>query len=222
MTFDIVADYQDFLLPIALLILFLVFFVSFALYVQFKLKKKAGQVDRALKVLEKNDPIWRKEKLITYIDHYIEDVTTSWSDKDRVKLKDLLTENFYEIRSKKLDKMDEVGQRNVIDNIQIQDILLVDVQDYTDDELDRFTARIKYLAVNFTKNFKDQWEEPRWDEDVDPNPEMEAQDYIEFWTFLRQGKGWKLAKIEKEWKEGDYTDRDPVLKDEKYMPVEDI
>jgi len=213
---------QNFLLPLILLILFIIIFISVALYRYFKLKRKVHQVDHALRILEKNDPIWRKEHLITFIEFFMKEVMGAWSAKDRGKLGTLLSGNLYEIREKMLEKLDEVGQFNVIDDIQLDEIILVDVKDFTDDELDRFTARIRYDAVNFTKNYRDKWEAPRWGKDVDPNPDMESKEYIEFWTFLRHGKSWKLAKLEKEWKEGDYTDSEPVLKDEKYMAVEDI
>ena len=115
-----------------------------------------------------------------------------------------------------MNKLDDVGQVNVIEDLNVKEILLVDVQDFTNDEFDRFSARVRYSAVNFTKNFRDKWEEPKWGEDVDPNPEMESKEYTEFWTFVRSGDTWKLNRIEKEWKEWNYINSDPVLEDEKY------
>ncbi len=207
---------ESLIFPLALLIFFIMVFLTFALITHLKLKKKVGKVEEALKDISKGDPIWKKEQLTTFVEFFIKELMKAWSAKDRIGLKGLLSGDQYAVREKKLDKLDEVGQVNVIDDVKIKDILLVDVQDFTNDEFDRFSAKVCYEAVNFTKNFRDKWEEPKWGEDVDPNPEMEPKEYTEFWTFTRSGDTWKLNRIDKEWKEWNYINTDPVLEDEKY------
>jgi hypothetical protein len=213
-------EYDDsILLPLVILILFLIVFVSYALWTHIRLRRKVGKVEEALKRLEKKDPIWRKEQLETFVEFFMKELLKAWSGKDREKLKGLISTDLYPTRERILDKMDEVGQFNVVDVLKVHEILLVDIKDFTNDEFDRFTARIRYDAVNFTKNYRDKWEEPKWGEDVDSNPDKESKEYIEFWTFVRRGETWKLHRLEKEWKEGDYASSDPVLEDEKYEDI---
>ncbi|MCK4613629.1 MAG: TIM44-like domain-containing protein [Thermoplasmata archaeon] len=183
----------------------------------YKLKRKLDQVDKALQIIGKNDPIWRKNYLLIIARHAFRKIQRAWSEKDRGALRALLTKDLCIKWEALLDKMDEVGQRNIVDRITIEEVLMIDVKDFTNDDLDRFTARIKASAVRYTVDTKNEWEEPKWDDDADPNPGMESKEFIEFWTFQRHGDSWRLTNVEKEWKEGDYTDTGPVLKDEKYM-----
>jgi len=220
--FQVMAVEEEYILPIILIVLFLAIFISISLHRFFKLRRKITKVEGALDELEKNDPLWTKKHLEAFVEIYTTDLMKAWSTKDREQLRTLLSEGLYMRRVEMIDRMDAVKQVNVIDDLRVQDIQFVDVKDYTDDSLDRFTARIRYNAVNFTMNYRDKWEEPEWGEDIDSNPEMESREYIEFWTFLRHDATWKLARVEKEWKEGNYTDTEPVLKDEKYMKIEDI
>lgn len=206
------------LLPIAILVLFILIFLTYALMTHFRLKRKVGKVDAALEGLAKNDPVWSKERLLAFTDRSFHELMDAWSKKDRDLLADLLSNDLNLARGKILDELENVGQINVIDSVVIKEILFVDVQDFTNDEFDRFTVRLQYEAVNFTKNFRGNWEEPKWGENLDANPEMESRKYVEFWTYVRHGDSWKLHRMEKEWKEGNYLEKEPILEDEKYEP----
>ena len=205
------------LLPIAILILFVLIFLIYALMTHFKLRRKVGKVDDALEELARNDPVWNKERLLGFVDGHTRGLMRAWSAKDRETLKVLLSTDLYLNREQVLEKLDSVKQTNVIDSVEIKEVLFVDVQDFTNDEFDRFTIRLEYDAVNYTKDHRGNWAEPAWGgADIDANPEMKSRTYIEFWTYLRTGDSWKLHQMEKEWKEGNYTDSEPILEDEKY------
>ena len=218
--FETLLDLEgDLMLPLAFLILFIIIFLGYALMTYLKLRNKVGKVDEALADLGKLDPVWSKERLLSFINLYTTDLMRAWSSKDRDKLREMVSDDLYSAREKVLDTLDEVRQSNVIEDFRIREVLFVDVQDFTNDEFDRFTARIKYVAINYTKNWRDRWEEPKWDDDADPNPGMTSKEYTEFWTFLRSGDSWKLHRMEKEWKEGNFVATDPLLEDEKYGDV---
>ncbi len=211
-------DIGDYWLTLVLLILFGLIFLIFTLHTRRLLEQKVNVVNQALDVLERNDPIWRKKHLMQTVETRCTEIQYARSTMNRTILKKLLTDELFTAWGKQFDRMVQSGQVYVIDPIRIDQVLLVDIKDFTDDDLDRFTARIKGSSVRYTKNGETgKWEEPRWDEHVFSNQEMEPEDFIEFWTFQRQRNIWLLEKIETEWREGDYTESHPVLADEKYQ-----
>lgn len=211
-------DIGDYWLTLILLILFGLIFLIFTLHTRRMLEKKVNVVNEVLDILEKNDPIWRKKNLTKIVESGCIEVQNARSTMNINILKKHLTDDLLKKWTEDFQKMKKVGQVYVIDPFRIDQILLVDIKDFTDDDLDRFTARIKGSSVRYTKNSETgKWEVPKWDEHVFSNQEMEPEDFIEFWTFRRLGDTWLLEKIETEWREGDYTESDPVLSDEKYQ-----
>ena len=89
--------------------------------------------------------------------------------------------------------------------------------DHTDDEEDRFTARITASAVDYTiDEGTGKWAFPRWKPEVDPNRSMQRSTFTEFWTFQWKGKGCKLIRIDQKGAGSRYSGMKNVLQDEKY------
>ena len=198
-------------------LLFLTIFLLIIIIYYHRLHRKVALVGKALDFIEKHDPVWRKEHLQKTVKSTFLEVLGAWDKGNREALRKYLTPELYSQWTGLLDRMREKGQREVIGGIEIRGIMLIDIKDYTDDTLDRFTARIHYRAAKYTVNENGEWVEPEWAENLDPNPGKEQKEFIEFWTFQRSGKDWKLTAVEQEWKEGNYMDSEPVLADEKYM-----
>jgi len=214
---NVLAPQGEYWLTVLLGLLFLTIFLLIIIITYHRLHRKVELVEKALNYIEKHDPVWRKEHLQRTVRRTFLEVQRAWSERDREALRRYLTSELYAEWEGLLNRMEEAGQRNVIRDIEIRGIMLIDIRDYTDDTMDRFTARISYRAVKYTVNESGEWVEPAWAENLDPNPGKEKKEFLEFWTFQRTGKDWKLAAVEQEWKEGNYTDSEPVLADEKYM-----
>ena len=197
-------------------ILFLTLFLIITIIYYLKLQRKVALVKEALRYIERYDPFWRKEYLYSTVKKAFFEVLKAWSNIDKAALRSRLTPELYSRWEKRMNRMEEVRQREVIWDIELKRIMFIDIQDYTDDSLDRFTARIRYRAVRYTVNYEGEWMKPAWEENIDPNPGMEQKEYIEFWTFARSESDWKVAAVEQEWKEGDYLNSEPVLLDKKY------
>lgn len=89
--------------------------------------------------------------------------------------------------------------------------------DHTDDEEDRFTARITASAVDYTiDEGTGTWAFPRWKPEADPNRSMQRSIFTEFWTFQWKGKGCKLIRIDQKGAGSRYSGMKNVLQDEKY------
>ena len=141
----------------------------------------------------------------------------AWTHKDREIMQGMLTPDIYMKWKEMQDNMESLGQRNVVKDVIIEDVEILDIQDYTDDEKDRFTARISASAIDFTVNAKTgKWTYPRWKSDVDSNPSKGRKSFTELWTFQWKGEGCKLIKIDQEAGESKYIYSENVLEDGKY------
>lgn len=162
-----------------------------------------------------------EEKLMEFTKDTFLQLQDAWSNKDREIMQGMLTPSIWTDWKKMMDAMDKFHQRNLIKDVLIHEILLVDIRDYTDDEEDRFTAKITASAVDYSiDEVSGKWASPRWKNNVDPNITMQRSTFTEFWTFQWKGKGCKLIQIDQDGFGSRYSGVANVLKDEKYMKEE--
>jgi len=179
-------------------------------------RKKVEQVNRALLKIERYDPHWNQEYLMEFVEWAFIVIQDAWSRKDRKKLRELLMDGVYRKWKPMLDRMDRYGQRNIMKHLRVRKIQIIDVKDYTDDQQDRFTVRIRATAVDYTIDRNGKWTVPKWKPGLDPNRLKLTKTLVELWTFQRDGEEWKLGKVDQTGSELNYTKPDPVLKDRKY------
>ncbi len=112
------------------------------------IKYKALRVNRILDKSANEDAIWNKEKLEKFVrDSYIK-MQTAWMKQDMNHVQDIITSELYDIYQRMLDNQNRVGIYNHIDEVRIEKVEFVGVEDYIDDNYDRFTAYISGHMVD--------------------------------------------------------------------------
>ena len=200
---------------ICVLLMFIVGFSLFGILWLWR-RHKIETVGKILQRLEKDEPWWNRERLIGFTGKAFTDIKTAWSEKERTKLERMLDGNLYAEWSAVLDTMDDLGQRNVTRDMEIGKIDIVDLQDYTNEERDRFTAEISATTTDYTVDGDGEWVDPGWSETAHENPFMEPAPVTELWTFIFHQGEWKLMKVEQASAEMKYVVHRPVLEDEKH------
>ncbi len=179
-------------------------------------KLKQSQIEQALEVLGQKDPAWRREKLHQFATNLFLMFQQAWSNKDRETLQMLMTVKLYNEWKVMLDKMDRHRQRNVMEEVEVIDLEIVDLADYTDDEMDTFTARIKASAVDYTVDERGRIVTPEWKDNQTANTTKSSESFTEYWTFIRVTDTWILKSVDQSYSERRFIKRPPVLKDQKY------
>ena len=169
---------------------------AYYLYQLYLRMQKIWLVNSALKILERQDPIWRKQKLIRFVKNLFILFQRAWSNKDRDTLKMLMTESLFGEWAELLDKMDEMGQRNVLQGLRVASVNIIDVRDYKNDDLDTFSAEISAIAVDYTVDNKGQWTIPKWKKNLDSNMLRLPKPFIEVWNFIRSENTWILKHVD--------------------------
>ena len=96
-------------------------------------------------------------------------------------LRGMLTPAIFSEWNIMLNAMDYHHQRNVVEKVNVKQIELVDVRDYTNDERDQFTAKITASFVDYTIDEQTgRWAYPRWKQCVDPNQFRSRSTFTEF------------------------------------------
>lgn len=196
--------------------------VFYIYYMYLKREKKLRGVDETLDTLKHFDPIWDKEKIILFTKEEFKGIMNAWSNKDREFLKTHLTPELYKEWMIMVGKMDELGQTNLLNNLSVEEVILVDVEDFTDDTQDHYTASIIGSAKDHTVDADGNWVRPGWSKDAEPNPRMEVQYFARLWTFYRSGDSWKLSKVDHGSAEWSYIKSKIIRSDKKYAPLVDI
>jgi predicted lipid-binding transport protein (Tim44 family) len=103
----------------------------------------------------------------------------------------------------RVDGMRAKGERNVMDDLSLDEVRIVEVKNYRDQDKDIFTACLDAAATDYTVN------ESGWvvgsntgSRRKRANNEKSHEKFREFWTFERNNKKWLLLRVDQanEWK----------------------
>lgn len=194
--------------------------IIYIYYMYLKREKKLRGVEETLDSLKGFDPIWDKEKIIAFTKEEFTGIMNAWSNKDREFLRTHLTTELYDAWIVLIDTMDEIGQKNLLKDLTVEEIILVDVEDYTDDAQDHYTASIIGSAKDYTVDPEGNWVQPGWG-DAEPNPQKVLIHFARLWTFFRSGDSWKLSKVDHGSEEWSYIKSRIIRSDEKYGELVD-
>lgn len=202
--------------PVIILYLFLILCIALGYFFLWQRKDfKLRQVRTSLAVLKKKEPYWDREKLEALVKERYMGIQEAWSAQDREKLKPLLKPELFQEWCQSFDRMEELGQKNIVEKTKVLEAQLIDIQDYLDDEEDCFTAIIKAQAADYTVDSRGKLVVPEWRERSE-GEELggSVEKFVELWTFEREGQDWALRTVEEGEIERMYVFRDVVLEDD--------
>lgn len=149
--------------------------------------KRAQKTEQDIAVASQTDQIWNKANMLEYAKNVFMQYQSDWSTFNINNMQKYLTSSYAQHNLLLLRVLRELGRTNRMSNIVITNALIMDMHDDIDNSRDSYTVAFEAsaqdeLIENATGKvlFKDK------------------TTYIEQWTFVRNGNGWLLGRIDQE------------------------
>ncbi|MEI6211194.1 MAG: polymorphic toxin-type HINT domain-containing protein, partial [bacterium] len=164
---------------------------------------KAAKTAKLLEFLARQDPMMRPADLRQTAQSIFCKLQACWTARDYGPMQPLLMADLYGRHVQQLAGMKRNHEINVLDNLQVLRIDLVHVRYLNKPDQCQFTGLI-------TARARDYYKDDRTGNMV--RGDQTAATFQEFWTFQRQGTGWKLREVEQ-------TRESDALKDENFVEM---
>lgn len=161
------------------------FIASVVLYFYLLRKRKAANARKLLHAIAIEDPVWNVDLLeeITF-DLYFK-YQKAWAEQDLSVIASYLTPGFYQKNCQRLALQVEEGVKYHRENIKIKILDIVGVEDYQNNDKDRFKAYIEAYLDTYTS----------FDGEIHEMTEKYKREE-QIYTFCRKGDVWLLDNIE--------------------------
>ncbi len=182
------------LLPIA---------IVYAWYLNRKINKKKKATELLLNTLAQSDPAWKETDLEEHARQTFLQIEAAWSKQDLAQLESLLHPQLFSEWKAQIELMQSIGERNIMENLRIDDVRLVEAQNYRDKEKDIFTACIDAAATDYTIGANGEIVSSNTgSRRKQANKEKSQEAFREFWTYERHDDNWLLLRIDQltDWK----------------------
>lgn len=187
---------------------FLIIYMLYAWYANNKVSYKEAEVSLELEEMAQKDSSWDEEKLLEHSDMIFYQVQNALANKDIEALQEYLHPSLFEKWESQV-KDAESGNYSNMAHKQIEDIKVVDIDNYIDNERDTYAVAIDMKACEYTVDNKGRI--------VFTNEELAVDEgtaiLTEYWKFERHNDDWKLVDVSKSshWKE---FVEDPIINEE--------
>lgn len=179
-----------------LAIILLPFFLVYGWYINKKLNKKKEAASALLQAVSKEDASWSEGQLVAHVRKTFFEIQNAWCNQDLEALRSLLHPMLFPEWKAQVEQIRSSGCRNVMEGLNIEDVRIVDIKNFRDDEKDEFTACIDASAEDYTVDGSGAI--------VDSNTrsgskrkknEKSDESFREFWIYEREGKDWLLRAV---------------------------
>lgn len=152
-------------------------------YRKARISSKASKVSDALRKIAVREPQWNQDSIIDFSEKTFKKVQKAWSEQDLESLKELLHPHLYMLWERDIQDQISEGERNLISSVKITDILIINVQNYLEDEKDKFTVLITASCIDKIYRGKKLVED-------------HSSPFEELWTFEWENGKWKLYSVD--------------------------
>jgi len=152
-----------------------------------KVKAKAGKVSALLAFWSKIDSAWDEAELKKRATATFLKLQDCWGRREYAEMEPLLSPSLYAQHTSQLEAMAARHELNRMDNLKILDLQIVLARRFEKKEKDEFTAWFKATAC-------DTIADDRTGKKIRGDSGMGV--FEEFWTFSREGNGWRLREID--------------------------
>lgn len=129
-------------------------------------------------------PAINEELILNLAKNAFIDIQKAWSEGDLSKVKNFMTDRMYNYLESQLKELKERGLRNVVGNINIEEIDVVHVEEERDQKV--VIVRITASAVDYTVD--------RGGNVVEGDPVNPVR-FSEYWAFVGKALNWRLDDI---------------------------
>lgn len=179
-------------------VIFAFVYMAYAWFVNSKVSVKTAEVEEALEEMATKDASWNEEKIYESVQRTFYQIQAAIADKDLRSIQTLTHPNLYSKWKVQIENA-PVYDFSSMKNKEIQDMSIIDAEDYCDSEKDCFTVSIDINANDYTVDkhgnilFADS----------DASLESDKSIITEYWKFEKQKDEWKLYDVgnSSHWKE---------------------
>lgn len=171
-------------------------YLIYAWNINRKISVKEGAVHEALHQISQTDTTWNEEELKQEVEDNFYRVQHGINDRKYFELENILHPSLYTKWKMQLEAVDKNDTKSIdrgIENVQI-----VDVKNYKDNEKDVFTASIDIMGTEYLVDKKGNLIFTAKTEEVEDSTGL----LVEYWTFERENDKWLLIGVNREssWK----------------------
>lgn len=158
------------------------FFLAYAAYISYKINQKNKKVKQALAIMESREPQWSEDKLVLIASNIFRQLQTAWGQHDLETIKNHLHPSLYTDWEIQIKEQKLRNERNVMLGLSIENVRIVNVKNFTQNEHDEFT-------VCFDAEANDQTL-------INDSVKTEKHEkFREFWTFEWESGKWTLREV---------------------------
>ena len=150
-----------------------------------KIKARAKKTKVRLDQAALADSAWNEAALLDFAKQVFLRYQYDWSNFNTASMSGYLTTEYAHHTSLMLSLLSQLGRKNIMENVEIKSVHLVDMHDDHDNSLDTFTAAFEAKA-------KDSLIETATNTTLFSSNSI----FYEYWTFQRDGSGWRLLRID--------------------------
>jgi hypothetical protein len=169
-------------------------------YSKWKVSHKEKKVEQVLKELAPLDREWDEKNLEKVVRSTFFEIQKAWCDQDLIKLKNLLAPSIYKEWEGLIKFYEKMGQKDFMDDLTIDNLLIVEVKNYINRDKDSFSVCIDASAKDYFVDDKGRY----FNNGDSNNPfsskeDIELKKFREYWTYQRKGpREWLLFRIDQE------------------------
>jgi hypothetical protein len=142
-----------------------------------KILKKAGE----------EDAIWNEPKMLEHTKKVFLKMQQAWMNRNLDDMKSEISDGLYEKYKVQLDAMKANFEMNMLDGISINTVKIIGIEDYKDDERDKYAALVEGRMTDYTIN--------EYVGKVSKNTNIEEEPFADIYYFIRRGDVWILDEI---------------------------
>lgn len=173
-------------------------YLAYSVFVNSKISIKEQEVEDILEEISQNDSTWNEGELKEFVEELFFKVRTAVLEKDLKGLKAMLHSSLY---TKWIDQVQalEIEADQKSEQLSVEQVEIVDIKNYKDNEKDTFTASIEFDGPEYTVHKVGKLKMLNQGQS---NIEEESILLTEYWTFEREGDIWTLLNVDRQssWK----------------------
>lgn len=151
-------------------------------------KLKSHSAARIVTHAAGKDTFWNADTLKKHAEKTFYSMQEAWETRSLDKVKDLVDKELYTNYSSLLDAMINRKEKNILTQIQIDDIRIIGIEDYIDNSKDRYVAYIQGRLLDYVIHEETQ--------EVIKNSSKTLRNIAESYHFVRGTNNWILEKID--------------------------
>lgn len=139
-----------------------------------KLRERAKKTKNRIDIAEQADAAWNEEMMLQIVESTFYQFQSDWSNHNIASIQTYLEPSYARHISLQLQILTELGRRNQMSDVSIQQMHIIDMHDSVDNTVDQFTVAIEAKATDILLDTK-----------TNTQLYVDRRAFTEYWVFLR-------------------------------------